>query len=109
VGAADLFPVLDADDEHAGAVDVLEGGSGFFEGCLDDGQRCAGLVGGRGVFGAYGAGAGDVNVVAEAHGSGEADDGLEGAGAWDVGARHRSSHGTILTRHAEWFCGGCFV
>lgn len=49
VSAADLFPILCSGEEHAGAVDVLVAGSGFFEGGFDDFEGRAGLVGGRGI------------------------------------------------------------
>jgi hypothetical protein len=45
--------------------------------------------GGGKIFGAYWAGAGDVNRIADADGAGEADDGFLGGCAGDVGAGHR--------------------
>ena len=86
VDAAGGLPVFGTSEVHAGAVDVLDGTAGLLECGGDEGEALVGLFGDVGVVCAYGAGAGDVDVVADADGAGEADDGLEGRGAGDVGA-----------------------
>ena len=86
VDAAGGLPVFGVGEVHAGAVDVFEGAAGVFERGGDEGEALVGLFGDVGVVCAYGAGAGDVDVVADADGAGETDDGLEGRGAGDVGA-----------------------
>jgi hypothetical protein len=86
VGAAYGFPVLGAGEKDAGADDVGEGGPGLGEGSFDELEDVAGLVGRGEIFSADGAGAGDVDGIADANGAGETDDGLVGAGAGDVGA-----------------------
>src|SRR5258707_14867722 len=86
VDAAGGLPVFGAGEVHAGAVDVLDGTAGVLECGGDGGEALVGLFGDGGVVRAYGAGAGDVDVVADADGAGEADDGLEGRGAGDVRA-----------------------
>jgi hypothetical protein len=110
VGEADLFPVFGVGDEHAGADDIGEGGTGLIEGGFDDAEDGAGLVGGGEVFGANGASAGDVDEVADAYGAGEADDRFIGRGAGNVNACHgwmisvfeRPSDGAIS--HEAWAC-----
>ena len=88
VGAADLLPVLGVCDVDAGANDLLEPSAGGLKRGLDELEAGAGLVGGRGVFCADGASAGDVDDVANADGARETDDGLEGRCARDVRAVH---------------------
>ncbi len=87
------LPVFDVGEVDAGAVDVLDGAAGLFERGGDEGEALVGLLGDVGVFGAYGAGAGDVDAIADADGSGEADDGLVGRCAGDVRA---DRHGDII-------------
>ena len=82
------FPVLGVGEIDACAVDVLDGAAGVFERGGDEGEALLCLLGDVCVVGADGGGTGDVDFVADADGSGEADDGLEGAGAGDVGAGH---------------------
>jgi hypothetical protein len=86
VDAACGLPVFSVGEIHAGAVDVLDGTACVLERGGDEGEALVGLFGDVGVVCAYGPGAGDVDVVADADGAGEADDGLEGRGAGDVGA-----------------------
>ncbi len=74
---------------NPGAVDVLDGAASLLDSCSDDGEALVGLSGYIGFIGADWAGAGDVDMVADADGAGEADDGLEGAGSGDVCAGHR--------------------
>ena len=84
------LPVLGAGEVDAGAVDVLDGAAGLFEREGDEGEALVGLLGDVGVVGTYGAGAGDVDLVADADGSGEADGLLVWRCAGDVRAdRHR--------------------
>jgi len=78
VDAAGLLPVVDVSEVHAGAIDVVDGAAGVGEGSGDEGEALLGLIGDAGVVGSDGAGAGDMNVIADADGSGEADDGFEG-------------------------------
>ena len=80
------FPVLSMGEVHAGAIDMLDGGAGVFEGSGDEEEALLGLLGDVAVVCADWTGAGDVDVVAEADGSGEADDGLVGRCAGDIGA-----------------------
>jgi len=110
VDAAGGLPVFGVGEIHSGAVDVLDGTAGVLECGGDEGEALVGLFGDVGVVRAYGAGAGDVDVVADADGAGEADDGLEGRGAGDVGA----GHGSLLLRLGLWgivcgreVCGRC--
>ena len=87
VDAAGGLPVFGVGEVDAGAVDVLDGTAGVFECGGDEGEALVGLFGDVGVVGADGAGAGDVDMVADADGAGEADDGLEGRwcrGCWCV-------------------------
>src|SRR6185437_814000 len=88
VGAADLLPVFGVGEIYAGADDVLEGGTGGLQRGFDELEAGAGLVGGREVFRADGAGAGDVDHVADADGAREADDGFVGRCAGNVRAGH---------------------
>ncbi len=88
VGSASGLPVFGVGEVDAGAVDMLDGAARVFERGGDEGEALAGLFGDVGVVCAYWAGAGDVDFVADADCSGEADDGLVGAGAGDVGAGH---------------------
>ena len=78
VDAAYDFPVFDVCKVQAGADYILEGCAGFGESFFGDGEDAAGLAGGIFVVCAYGAGSGKVDGVADAHGAGKADDGLEG-------------------------------
>lgn len=94
--AGDRLPVCCVCEEDACAVDVLDGGAGLFEGFGDEGEALIGLGGGIFVLAADWPGAGDVDVIADADGSGEADDGLVWAGAGNVGAGC----------HAGWMRGG---
>jgi hypothetical protein len=78
------FPVGGAGEVDAGAVDVLDGAAGLLESGGDEGEALGSLLGCIGCVGSDRAGSGDVDVVADADGAGEADDGLVGAGAGDV-------------------------
>lgn len=88
MGATDLFPIFGVGDEHAGADDVLKGGAGLRERRADELEDCAGLFGCGEVVGAYGAGARDVDDVADAYCARETDDGLVRAGSGDILAIH---------------------
>ena len=77
VDAAGGLPVLGVGEVHAGAVDVLDRTARVLECGGDEGEALVCLFGYVGLVCAYGAGAGDVDVVADADGAGEADDGLE--------------------------------
>jgi hypothetical protein len=72
------FPVFSVGEVDTCADYVCEGSSSALEDGLDEGEDFAGLCGGVGFIGAYRAGARDVDGVADAHGSGEADDGFVG-------------------------------
>jgi hypothetical protein len=87
VDAAGALPVAGVGQEHARAVDVLDGGASVFECGGDDVQTLLGLLRNVAVVCTDGPCSGDVDVVADADGTGEADDGL-------VGRRT----GNILTR-----------
>src|SRR5438067_2060643 len=78
VDVAGGLPVFSAGEVHAGAVDMLDGTAGVFECCGDEGEALASLFGDIGLIGADGTGAGDMDLVADSDGAGEADDGLEG-------------------------------
>src|SRR5258708_39321462 len=106
VDAAGGLPVIGVGEVHASAVDVLEGAACVLECGCDEGQALAGLFGDVGFIRAYGAGAGDVDVVADADGAGEADDGLEGRGAGDVGA---FGHGRWIPEDSECCRNGAGV
>ena len=82
------FPVLGVGEIDACAVDVLDGAAGVFERGGDEAKALRCLFGDICVVGTYGAGSGDVDFVANADGSGEADDGLVRAGAGNIGASH---------------------
>jgi hypothetical protein len=85
------LPVRGMGEVDAGAVDVLDGAARLFEGGGDKGEALVGLLEDIGCVGADGAGAGDVDLVADADSSGETDDGLEGRCAGDVGSdRYRA-------------------
>jgi hypothetical protein len=86
VDAAGGLPVFGVGEIHAGAVDVLNGAAGVLERGGDEGEALVGLFGDVGLVCAYRARTGDMDVVANADGAGEADNGLEGAGAGDVPA-----------------------
>src|SRR5258708_19816012 len=77
VDAAGGLPVLSVGEVHAGAVDVLDGAAGVLERGGDEGEALFCLLGDVGFVGAHGAGAGDVDLVAHADGSGEANHRLE--------------------------------
>ena len=51
VSATDLFPVLDAGEEHAGADDMLEGSSSLRKSRLNELEDGACLLGGGELFG----------------------------------------------------------
>jgi hypothetical protein len=93
VDAAGGFPVFRASEIHASAIDVLDGTAGVLECGGNEGEALVGLFGDVSLIRAYRAGAGDVDVVADADGAGEADDGLEGGCAGDVGA---FGHGSCM-------------
>jgi len=84
--AAGCLPIFGVGEIHAGAVDVLNGAARSFERRGDDGETLISLLSDIGLVRAYRTGAGDVDVVADADGAGEADDGFKGAGAGNVGA-----------------------
>jgi hypothetical protein len=84
VDAAGCLPVLGVGEVHAGAVDVLDGTARVLKCGGDEGEALVGLFGYVGLVRAYGAGARDVDLVADADGAGEADDGFEGRGAGDI-------------------------
>src|SRR5437899_2971383 len=86
VDAAGGLPVFSAGEVHTGAVDVLDRTAGIFERGSDEGEALVGLLGNVGFVCAHGAGAGDMDVVSDADGAGEADDGLEGRCTGDVRA-----------------------
>src|SRR5580704_15778953 len=86
VDATDGLPVFGVSQVHASAVDVLDGAAGVLEGRCDEGEALFGLFGGVGLVRTYWTCAGDMDAVADADGAGEADDGLEGRCAGDVGA-----------------------
>jgi len=65
--AAYFFPVLGMGEEHAGAVDVLEGGASLGESGSDQLEYRAGLLCRREVVGADRAGSRYVDDVANAH------------------------------------------
>jgi len=89
VDMADGLPVFSVGQVHAGTVDVFDGATALFKGCGDDGEALVSLSGYVGLIATDRAGAGDVDLIADAHGSREPDDGLEGAGSGDVLASHR--------------------
>ena len=92
VDAAGGLPVFGVGEVHASAVDVLDGTAGVLECGGDEGEALVGLFGDVSFVRAYWTGARNVDVVADADGAGEADDGLERRGAGDVGAfGHESS------------------
>jgi len=93
VDAAGRLPVCGVGEVHAGAVDVLDGTAGVLERGGDESEALVGLFGDVGLICAYRAGAGDVDVIADADSAGEADDRLEGAGAGDVPAVGHISYG----------------
>ena len=86
VDAAGGLPVFGVGEVHSGAIDVLDGAACVLKCGGDQGKALVGLFGAVSLIRAYWAGAGDMNVVADADGAGEADEGLEGRGAGDVGA-----------------------
>ncbi len=86
MNAACGLPVFGVGEEDAGAIDVLDGAAGVLERGGDDVEGLFGLLGDVAFVRADGAGAGDMDVVADADGAGEADDGLVGRCAGDVGA-----------------------
>jgi hypothetical protein len=98
VDAAHGLPVAGAGEVDAGAVDVLDGAAGLFEGGSHEGEALVGLIGDIGFIGSDGAGSGDVDVIADADGAGEANDGLVGAGAGDVLAM---AHGSWMRRSLD--------
>src|SRR5438270_6346164 len=92
VNSSGGLPVFGPGEIHAGAVDVFDGAAGVLERGGDEGEALAGLFGHVGFIGAHGACARDVDVVADAHRAGEADNWLERRGTGDVGAfGHESS------------------
>ena len=84
VDAAGGLPVFCASEVHSRAVDVFDGAAGVLESSGDKGEALVGLFGDVGVVRPNRAGAGDMDEVADAHGAGEANDGLEGRCACDV-------------------------
>src|SRR5260370_41953359 len=62
VDAAGGLPVFRAGEVHASAIDVFYGTAGVLECRGDEGEALVGLFGYVGLIGAYGAGAGDVNL-----------------------------------------------
>src|SRR5215472_657318 len=88
VSSADLLPIPGVGEVYAGADDVLEAGAGVEERGLDELEAGAGLFGSRETVRADGAGAGDVDNVADAHGARETDDGFVGRCTGDVRAGH---------------------
>src|ERR1700731_2634839 len=89
--AADCFPVFPFGEIDAGPVDVFDGAAGLFECGGDEGEALAGLLGDVGLVCTYRAGSRDMNVVADAGGAGEADDGFVGADAGNVLAMRQIS------------------
>lgn len=75
---------------------MFDGASSVFEGRGDKGQALIGLFGDVGVVCTNRAGAGDVDVIADADGARKADNGLEGGCAWDICAGRRKGHETSL-------------
>ena len=106
VDAAYGFPVLDAGEVHSRSDDIVEGCAAIEQCLLNDFQDAAGLYGSVSGFGAYRAGACDVNCVSHADGAGEADDGFKWGCAADVLAhgdpeekrRGLSVHGAVCFR-----------
>src|ERR1700730_7215159 len=86
VDAAGLLPVLRMGEVDAGAVDVVEGAAALLQGSGDEIEALGGWGRQLGSLRGARAGSGDVDLVADADGAGEADDGLIGGGAGDVGA-----------------------
>ena len=70
--AAYDLPVLSAGEEHAGAVDVLEGGACILERGGDECEALVGLLGDIEIVGPDGPCSGDMNLIADANGAGEA-------------------------------------
>ena len=87
VDAAGGLPVFGASEVHTGTVDMFDGASGVFEGRGDKGEALIGLFGDVRLVCTNRAGAGDMNVIADTDGAGEADHRLEGRGAGDIASK----------------------
>ena len=78
VNATGGLPVFRASEVHTSAIDMLDGAAALFKSCLDDGEALVRLCGDVAFIAADRAGAGDVDVIADAYSPGESDDRLEG-------------------------------